>query len=225
MPFNIELTKSNPIIKLQVSHNTITVYINDTSAAADRAMVSWDHLESHFLNTMPEYNKNWVRGPDAPHVKRNHTSEYEVNYKHFHREFTSEVTPELLRVYLTNLWIQQRSAEHADQNFQFFNGQTEVETILHAFGIYYKEYKGSAAETIFNAEHMLTKDESERYQEAVSSSSSKSSDKDEMDLVITALLVRSMFAGQGQVRIMTFPSEGAPASSAKEADLEKCNVM
>ena len=121
MPFNIELSRSEPFVKLQISKNTITLYFyGPNNKKVEAALNAWDHLDGHFLTSMPQYNPNWVRGPDAPHIKRNHTHSGETQSSHFHREFADEVTPETLSAYLNNVWQQQNDPHHDAPVFKFF---------------------------------------------------------------------------------------------------------
>ncbi|KTD61192.1 hypothetical protein [Legionella spiritensis] len=118
---------------------------------------------------MPGYHQDWVRGPDAPHIKRNHTNEAEVPIAHFHREFESEVTPELLALYLNNIYTQQQEHyEESVKDYSFFENEGEVEEIIEKFTIYYKEYEKSDVEKLFNDETKLTPEEIIAYETAVS---------------------------------------------------------
>src|SRR5689334_8199885 len=122
MPFNIELTnRSNGVaIKVQVVKNTINLYFAGPVNAADSVRDNWIHLETHFLLAMPGYIAEPVRGPDAPHIKKDHTHAAETEIMHAHSEFTSEITPERFSAYLTHMFAQQQEKEHASENYQFF---------------------------------------------------------------------------------------------------------
>ncbi|AHE66895.1 hypothetical protein Loa_01342 [Legionella oakridgensis ATCC 33761 = DSM 21215] len=130
MPFNIELTKqSNAIIKIQSVKNTISIYIKGTSKAVELATLrNWQHLENHFINTMPEYHADWVRGPDAPHIKKNHTSSYEVTSTHYHSEFNTEITPGMFSFYLRNIFTQQLA--HPSDEYQFLSTPLKLKALL-----------------------------------------------------------------------------------------------
>lgn len=171
MPFSIELTQANQntIIKLQIVKNTLSFYFipvhPDALTSTEAPRKAWYHLQHHFINELPGYNPNWVRGPDAPHIKRNHTSKYEIAHEHFHTEFNVEVTPELLKVYLDKFYMQQ--LKHPDTIYQFFTSKIEIYDLLAKFHLYYHEYKNSSVEEQYLFETKLTQEEKNAYDQAV----------------------------------------------------------
>lgn len=183
MPFNIELSKNNGvIIKLQVVKNTLSFYFRGTAMATKMALSNWRHLEKHFINTIPGYNSEWVRGPDDPHVKRNHTNTHEIESMHFHTEFNSEITPELFTSYLNKFFVQQM--DHKDERYQFFTNETEITEIINKFGMCYREYKGSSTETLYEEETRLTSKEQSEYEASVIASK----DREKLTLPVSLLL-------------------------------------
>ena len=210
MPFNIEVSVQNHLsIKLQVVKNTISVYCNGEEWAAKKVLKAWGHLESHFLSSMPEYNNNWVRGPDAPHVKRNHTNHYEVPIMHFHREFHTEITPQMLAYYLNQLLAQQYL--HSGREYQLLEDY-RVKEVINTFDTYYWEYKNSINEQLFEEEHALTEDEQALYQKAVNEQSHED--------LFTMLLSNSFFNRKPSFPITRQIVEEKPAASIFE-DLRK----
>lgn len=167
MPFNIDLMRADPFVKLQVTKNTITLYFyGEDEKKLTSAINAWDHLDKHFLSTLPEYNVDWFRGPDAPHIKRNHTYDGETDIMHFHREFTTEITPELLSSYLNKFWEQQNDPQHDKAMFKFFE-EGEISRILKTFAIYYDGYKGSSIEQLVEEHSKLTPEEESSYNRAL----------------------------------------------------------
>lgn len=165
MPFNIDLSIGKPFVKLQITKNTITLYFSGAEVEVlNSAIEAWGSLDKNFLDSIPGYNDDWFRGPDAPHIKRNHTHSGETDVTHFHLEFTTEVTPELLSLYLKRFWQQQNA--HPDVGFQFFR-KGEVEHILEVFEIYYNEYKGSSIEALVEEHSQLTAEERDSYDRAL----------------------------------------------------------
>lgn len=165
MPFNIELSIGEPFVKLQISKNTITLYFYGAEdEKIEAAVKAWDYLDGKFLSSIPGYNADWFRGPDAPHIKRNHTHKGETDVIHFHREFTMEVTPELLSLYLNKFWEQQNKVDAGE--FKFLN-KGEIEHILTIFVTYYQEYKRSFVETLVEEQTTLTREESTSYERAL----------------------------------------------------------
>ncbi|MDP1602588.1 MAG: hypothetical protein Q8M03_04920 [Legionella sp.] len=168
MQFNIEVSVADNLsIKLQVMKNTISLYFNGQEAPARIAMNKWKHLDSHFLASMSHYNKNWVRGPDAPHIKRNHTNAFETSVIHFHREFYTEITPEIFAFYITNFYTQKKSHSEKYQSLFSVNLETTIEAFKAYYDYYCKEYRWSVDERLFEEEHNLTEDERTLYERAV----------------------------------------------------------
>ncbi|RUR06985.1 hypothetical protein [Legionella sp. km772] len=196
---------------MQISKNTITLYFyGDDSKQISAALNAWHHLDDHFLSSMPHYNPDWIRGPDAPHIKRNHTHSGETETSHFHREFTSEVTPELLAAYLNKFWQQQNASEHDAAVFKFFQ-EGEVEDILEKFVSYYKEFKGSSVEALWEEGSRLTESEAESYEKAVQA--------EKFEKELSKLYLLSMFAR----RPVSLAS--AMTSSLDSDNEESCRIM
>ena len=80
--------------------------------------------------------------------------------------------------------------------------------ILEKFTLYYKGYKGSSVETLYDEETRLTAEESESYNQAVKGA--KSPD------LLTSLLLLSMFARS--------PAMLPTTNLAPESD-DKCTIM
>ncbi|MFJ1269191.1 hypothetical protein ACD661_11545 [Legionella lytica] len=201
MPFNIDLSIGKPFVKLQITKNTITLYFAGAEVEVlNSAIEAWGSLDRNFLGSIPGYNDDWFRGPDAPHIKRNHTHRGETDVDHFHLEFVTEVTPELLSLYLKKFWEQQSS--HADVKFQFFR-KGEVEHILEIFEIYYKEYKGSSVEALVEEHSRLTAEERESYDRAL-----------QAERAIEALKFLTMFTVPGRAK-----------STSMHASEENCLIM
>lgn len=214
MPFNIELSKiSNGVfIKVQAVKNTITVYFNGPETAAEEAGSNWVHLEGHFLKTLPGFNPDWVRGPDAPHIKKNHTNHSEVPIVHYHREFSSEITPELFARYLNNFFEQQ--INHHESKYQFFIDRQEVVNMQEAYGIYYRNYKGSRLEEIYEDETTLSTEEQLEYSEAVQ----EHQQEKQLESLVNSLLIASIISGDHP--LFRMPSNSRFTAPVEEATNE-----
>ncbi|WP_133137529.1 hypothetical protein [Legionella rowbothamii] len=172
------------------------------------ALNAWGHLDNHFLSEIPTYNADWFRGPDAPHIKRNHTYGGETDVMHFHREFSTEITPKLLSFYLNKFWEQQNDPHHDKDIFKFFE-DGEIDRILKAFTLYYDEYKGSSIEAMVEEKAKLTPEEELSYTRALDSH--KRSDP------VQLLHMLSMFRAS---RITV-----SPTSTIVHVSEENCNIM
>ena len=170
MAFSIELLKDGEVsIKLQAVKNTISFYFKGTGA--DKACRNCIDLEDVFIRAMPGYNMNFVRGPDASHLKRNHTSSAEIPLTHFHSEFITEITPEFLSLYLHTMLKYQKL--YKDERFKFFEDASEVNNIIFKYSVYYADYKGSSTEELYEEQTTLTDHEEEEFREAAERSKLK----------------------------------------------------
>lgn len=156
MPFNIELNKisKDVSIKVQVLKNTITVYFNGPKSAAETMVDHWEHLEKHFLATLPGFIPTRVQNPRALHVKISHLYEGELEIVHTHSEFDFEITPQLFESYLNQFYLQQK--RHHKSKYQFFINDTEVIEMAAAYAGYYQQYKGSSVEMLYEEETALS---------------------------------------------------------------------
>lgn len=158
MPFNIELLKTNHVlIKIQTVKNTISIYFKGSDAAAIKAGLLWGELESHFLLGLPGYRPESFRGSNNIHIKKNHTHSGEIDIKHFHREFDSEITPDLFATYLRGMYKEQCNNE--EELFQFFIDSDEVETIIEKYQNYYALTKENNLEKDYCRDTSLTLEE------------------------------------------------------------------
>jgi len=145
------------LIKIQTVKNTINIYFKSSSAAVTKAGLLWTELESHFLPGLPGYRTEWFRGSNNIHIKKNHTHSAEVDIEHFHREFDSEITPDLFSSYLMGVFEQQCNYE--EELFQFFIDRDEVETILEKYQNYYSLSKENNLEKDYCRDTGLTIEE------------------------------------------------------------------
>lgn len=167
MPFSIELEKTGTSVKLEIVKNTISIYFyGSTEEKNSKTLRAWGEIDGQFLESMPEFNADWIRGPDAPHFKKNHTNEGELEKTHFHREFKEEINPSLLSAYLSLFELQQNKPNLDVAGFVFL-AKGDIETIVGRFSSYYEEYKGSRTEELFEEAAQLLPKEEESYEEAL----------------------------------------------------------
>jgi len=172
MPFNIELMNKagntrEIAIKIQVVKDRINIYFNGNKEEAITVRKHWEYLSSRFLSNMPYLaTKESIFISDGiHHLKQEHTNTLERTYIHTHLPFLKEITPELLSLYLYEMYEQQKMLPEA--HYQFFQGRDEVEDIMKAFSIHYDLYKGSSIEREYNECSTLTPEEQIEHEQAV----------------------------------------------------------
>lgn len=225
MPFNIELAKpsSGISIKVQAVKNTINVYFAGSQDTADTVRDNWIHLETHFITTMPGYITDPVRGPDAPHIKKDHTHAEETEIMHSHSEFASEITPERFSAYINNLFAQQQAGEHASEKYQFFVDKKEVEEIVQKFAIYYSEYKNSSTEELYEEATTLSPEEQSAYDKAVEEERDAREKVEVASRMFSNLLIAAVLSGRHPLHRRPAPQE-VLATEESEDKLD-CIVM
>ncbi|STX44046.1 Uncharacterised protein [Legionella donaldsonii] len=224
MPFNIELAKpsSGISIKIQAVKNTINVYFAGPQATADKVRDNWIHLETHFITTMPGYIVDPVRGPDAPHIKKDHTHAEETEIMHTHSEFASEITPERFSAYINDLFAQQQAEEHASETYQFFVDKKEVEEIVQKFAIYYREYKNSSTEELYEEATTLSPEEQSAYAKAVEERDARE-EVEAVSRLFGNLLIATVLSGRHPLHRRPAPQDVLPTEESE--DQLNCIVM
>lgn len=163
MPFNIELPTGKDAIKIQIVKNVITIYFYGKNAEQERK--NWSHLNGHFLATLKEFNPKEILIPASLyHRKKEHTNILERSTIHLHIHFLKEVTPQLFVRYLKGFYQYQLSHE---KKYAFFQSPSAVVDVVNSFAYYYKVYKGSPLETIYEEETILSLKEQQEYAEEV----------------------------------------------------------
>ncbi|MCC5015153.1 MULTISPECIES: hypothetical protein [unclassified Legionella] len=225
MPFNIELAKpsSGISIKIQAVKNTINVYFAGPQVIADTVRDNWIHLQAHFITTMPGYIAEPVRGPDAPHIKKDHTHAKETEVMHSHSEFASEITPERFSAYINNMFAQQQAGSHVSEKYQFFVDKKEVEEIVKKFAIYYSGYKNSSTEELYEEATTLSPEEQSAYNKAVEDEREAREQMEAAERIFSHLLIATVLADRHPLYRRPEPQEGLPTEESE--DKLDCIVM
>lgn len=166
MPFSIELSTDEVVIKIQIVKKAINIYFSGDKAKAIEERKKWSHLGKQFIDTIPEFGS--VDGILLPssryHLKQEHTNIYETKLSHLHVLFLVEVTPTIFSYYLNGLYQQQ--TQHGKE-YAFFQDFSEVTQIVAAFEQCYKDYSQSALGAEYEEETRLSPQEQEAHQEEV----------------------------------------------------------
>ena len=185
--------------------------------------VHWIHLEANFITTMPGYIVDPVRGPDAPHIKKDHTHAEETEIMHTHSEFASEITPERFSAYINDLFAQQQAEEHASETYQFFVDKKEVEEIVQKFALYYSEYKHSSTEELYEEATTLSPEEQSAYNKAVEEEREAREQMEAAERIFSHLLISTVLSGRHPLHRRPAPQDVLPTEESE--DQLNCIVM
>jgi hypothetical protein len=168
MPFNIELSCPDIAIKIQVVKSVITVYFNGPDDIASPKRTQWRMLVQAIIPSLPEFEPADRIDKDISiniyHQKKDHTTTQERSVLHLHMHHRVEVTPDMLSLYLKSIYAQQ---ERRGEEYHFFSGPEEVDSIIETFASYYRDYKGSSIERVYEEETTLTDPEIEEHIEEI----------------------------------------------------------
>ncbi|KTD09505.1 hypothetical protein [Legionella jamestowniensis] len=190
MPFNIELMTDDVAVKIQVVKKVITIYFNGEKELASQKRNNWEHLHQHFINDMPYVGPEEGIGLTSGvyHRKKEHTNVRESTIYHLHIPFLIEVTPEIMKCYLTKIFEQQ--VVHSKE-YKFFQNIHEVKNVAETFFQYYQNYKGSTLEKEYEEETTLTPSEQEEHKKDIKKAQQNTRNNTNQTLFLLASLLSS----------------------------------